>query len=55
MRFPREEWENALKYYQPKPKMLTNQNEPHQSITDKEQDDAEKDNESHRNDNNIQS
>ncbi|CAF2625926.1 unnamed protein product [Rotaria sp. Silwood2] len=55
MRFPRDEWNNALKYYQPKSKITTNQIEPYESITSKKQDDEKKENESLRNDNEIQS
>jgi hypothetical protein len=44
MRFPRDEWNNALKYYRPISKQL-----------DKNHNDEEKENESHRIDTEIKS
>ncbi|CAF3402161.1 unnamed protein product [Rotaria socialis] len=55
MRFPRDEWNNALKYYQSKAKIITNQNEPHQSMINQKEDDKKQENESHRNDNDTTS
>ncbi|CAF4050504.1 unnamed protein product [Rotaria sordida] len=46
MRFPCDEWNNALKYYQLKSKITTNQIEHHGSIISKKQDDEKKENES---------
>ncbi|CAF0923481.1 unnamed protein product [Rotaria sp. Silwood1] len=57
MRFPRDELNDALKYYQSKPKITTNQNqiEPHESITSKKQSDEQKENESPPDNNDIKS
>jgi hypothetical protein len=43
MRFPRDEWNTALKYYRPTLKLTTN----HDLIIDKTHNDEEKENESH--------
>lgn len=53
MRFPRDEWDNALKYYQSKSRIIPDSIERRESITNKKQDDDKKENESHRNDNEI--
>ncbi|UJR37944.1 hypothetical protein I4U23_030629 [Adineta vaga] len=44
MRFPRDEWNNALKYYRPISKLLTNQLESHETIIHKKHYDEEKEN-----------
>ena len=57
MRFPRDEWNNALKYYRPAiSKSTTNQIESHETIVDKKYNDEEKENVvSHSLDNEIKS
>ena len=44
MRFPREEWTNALKYYQPTSKSTINQIESHETIPEKKYTEEEKEN-----------
>jgi hypothetical protein len=55
MRFPRDEWNNALIYYRPMAKATTNQIESHETVMDKKYNDEEKENLSHLINNEIQS
>ena len=47
MRFPRDEWNNALKYYRPISKTIPNQIESHDIVMEKKYNDEEKENLSH--------
>jgi hypothetical protein len=51
MRFPRDEWNNALKYYRP----ISKQIESHDTMMDKKYNDEEKENLSHLINNEIKS
>jgi hypothetical protein len=55
MRFPRDEWNNALTYYRPMSKTITNQIESYETVMDKKYNDEEKENLSHLINNEIQS
>ena len=44
MRFPRDEWTNALKYYQPTSKPTINQIESHETMPEKKYTEEEKEN-----------
>ncbi len=54
MRFPRDEWNNALKYYQPISKSTINQNTTHEIVMEKKYNEEEKENVSQLIDNEIQ-
>jgi hypothetical protein len=55
MRFPCDEWNNALKYYRPISKLTTNQIESHETVIHKKHNDEEKENVSDLLDNEIKS
>jgi hypothetical protein len=44
MRFPCDEWNNALKYYQPMSKSTINQIESHETVIEKKYNEEEKEN-----------
>lgn len=55
MRFPREEWNNALIYYRPISKSTVNQIESHETMIGKNYNDEEKENVSYVFNNEIES
>jgi hypothetical protein len=55
MRFPRDEWNNALKYYRPISKPILNQIESHETMIGKKPNNEEKENVSDLFDNEIKS
>jgi hypothetical protein len=55
MRFSRNEWSNALKYYQPVSKSTINQIESHETVIEKKYNEEEKENVSQLFDNEIKS